>query len=214
MILRRCLATPIESHHTDITQLLFRSGSEARFIEELVSLIGPILEITRTASDDAIRAKFARKFGEGGVKEYLYNLCELVQGATSDFGSDEFRLYLVRKASDEVDEANTFVMKLSERMLDCVVKVLKSKYGVHQMASGEMAYWELGVRSPRVVRNAFQKQIEDKQDRRKPKEAYLDVIDLKDIIEEADNWSAFESTFSVPLPGENPKGKKYYTGIY
>jgi predicted DNA-binding transcriptional regulator AlpA len=30
VILLRCLATPIESHHIDITQLLFRSGSYKR----------------------------------------------------------------------------------------------------------------------------------------------------------------------------------------
>lgn len=189
----------------------FAALPEDRFVVEIVSLIGPIRDFIRDASDEAVRLKFSRKFGEGGVKEYLFNLCELVQQATSDFGSDEFKLYLERRASDEIDEANGFVLKLSEKMLDCVVKVLKGKYGTHQMPSGESAYWELGVQSQRVLKNAAQKQLDDKQERRKRKEAYLDVIDLKDIVEEKDNWVIFESIFSVPMPGET-KGKKYYTG--
>lgn len=189
----------------------FAALPEDRFVDEIVSLIGPIRDFVRDASDEAVRVKFSRKFGEGGVKEYLFHLCELVQQATSDFGSDEFKLYLERRASDEIDEANGFVLKLSEKMLDCVVKVLKGKYGTHQMPSGESAYWELGVQSQRVLKNAAQKQLDDKQERRKRKEAYLDVIDLKDIVEEKDNWATFESIFSVAMPGET-KGKKYYTG--
>lgn len=63
-----------------------------------------------------------------------------------------------------------------------------------------------------VKDNAYRKQQEDSSERRKRKEAYLDVVDLKEIIEGGENWSHFENAFNRPLPDEK-KGKKYSTWI-
>lgn len=41
-----------------------------------------------------------------------------------------------------------------------------------------------------------------------PKEAYLDLLDYKDIVRQKSNWPHFEPVFNIPLPGE--KGKTYY----
>jgi hypothetical protein len=101
-------------------------------------------------------------------------------------------------------------MHLSASMMDCVVRVLKAVYGDRTLPSGEYAYWELGVGSRRVKENAYKKQQEDAIERRQRKEAYLDVVDLKEIVEQKDNWLHFARIFSVPLP-EEKKGKKYYT---
>jgi DNA sulfur modification protein DndB len=68
----------------------------------------------------------------------------------------------------------------------------------------------VGIESRRVRDNAYKKQQEDASDRRKPKEAYLDVVDLKEIIESGANWPHFEGIFNAPMPNEK-KGKKYYT---
>ena len=64
------------------------------------------------------------------------------------------------------------------------------------------------MESDRVRNNAYKKQQEDKE-RRKPKEGYLDVLDLMEIVKQKNNWDHFEYVFSNPMEGER-KGKKYY----
>ena len=102
------------------------------------------------------------------------------------------------------------MMKLSELMTNHVVATLKQIHGTRSMESGEPAYWELGIESRRVKDNAYKKQQEDSPERRKRKEAYLEVLDLKEIIQSNANWPHFEQHYSVPLEGEK-KGKKFYT---
>jgi len=189
----------------------FVTVPEADFVHELVALAEPIHRFFRDASDETVKERYSRKFGEGGVKEYLYNLCELIMKEHADFGSEEFRRYISQKESDQVEDANRFIMRFSERLTDCVIRVLKSRYGERRMESGEPAYWELGVTSRRVLENAYKKQLADSKDRRKPKEAYLDVIDLKDIVEDQNNWLFFEPLFNVALPEERKGSKKYHT---
>lgn len=189
----------------------FLTLSEADFIRELVEIASPIFDYFRNADDDNVRENYARKFGEGGVKEYLYNLCELIVDKYPDFGSDEFKRYMAQKESSAIDEANYFIISFSETLMDCVIKVLKSRYGERRTDSGEPAYWELGVTNRRVLENAYKKQLADSTSRRKPKEAYLDIIDLKEIVEASDNWLFFEPTFNIALPGEKQGSKKYHT---
>lgn len=189
----------------------FLTLPEDQFIKKLVGFVAPILAYFRTADDEDVKKQYSRKFGEGGVKEYLYNLCRLLAAEYDDFGSEAFKRFVDQEASNAVDEANHFIMSFSETLMDCVITGLKSKYGERRTDSGEPAYWELGVTSRRVVENAFRKHLADPLPRRKPKEAYLDILDLKEIVEAPDNWLFFEQTFSIPLPGEKRGSKRHHT---
>lgn len=186
--------------------------SETEAVSEIIEIAKPLLLYFRLATDDDVRDKYSRKFGEGGVKEYLYNLCDLISKEYPDFGSEEFKRYVTQRESNAVDEANHFIMSFSENLMDHVIKGLKSRYGDRRTDSGELAYWELGVTSRRVLDNAYKKQSTDAASRRKPKEAYLDIIDLKEIVETPDNWLFFESAINIPLPDEKKGSKKYHTG--
>jgi hypothetical protein len=44
-----------------------------------------------------------------------------------------------------------------------------------------------------------------------PPEAYVDVLGLKEIVTQKNNWSHFESVLSIPMKGE-AKGKHHYVG--
>jgi DNA sulfur modification protein DndB len=188
----------------------FATLSEDRFADYVCEIAKPAFDLIGSATDKEMETKFSRKFGEGGVREYLYQLCEEVMNRHADFGSEEFKRYLAQRASDKIEDANRFLLKLSELMTNQVVEALKLIHGTKLLPSGDPAYWEKGIESRRVKDNAYAKQQKDPPERRKRKEGYLDVVDLKDIIEPPTNWAHFESLYSIPMIDEK-KGKKHYT---
>lgn len=168
----------------------------------------PLFDHIGRASDDEIKKRFSRKFGEGGVKEYTYELLKILSGTYPDFGPEEFQRWVQQTDSERIDEVNQFLMKLAERLTDYVIDTLKKVHGTHRLASDEQAFWEIGVESDRIRKNAFEAQQHDKA-RRKPKEAYLNIVDLAEIVKQSNNWPHFEHVFKNPRPGERP-GQKYY----
>jgi len=194
------------SHKSGINFVHLDTKDAARQINEFCA---PLFEFFRITKDEELRANLSRKFGEGGVKEYCYYLMKIVADTVPNFGTDEFQTWMQQSTSEKIDEYNQFIMKLSERLTDFVIDTLKEIHGTHRTESGELAFWELGVHSDRIRRNAFEKQQKDKADRRKPKEAYLDIVDLAEIAKQSNNWDRFEYVFNNPQSDER-KGKKYY----
>ncbi|MEA2062682.1 MAG: hypothetical protein U9P14_03195, partial [Gemmatimonadota bacterium] len=184
--------------------------SEEKVVEYVTEINRQVFKFIKNASDDNISDNFSRKFGEGGVKEYLFNMCELVITDYDDFGSEEFRSYIERRDDDRVVEANNLIIKLTNDITNYVIDSLKRIHGTHSMQSGDAAYWELGIRSRRAKDVAYKKQQEDPPEKRLPREAYLDILDIKEIIQQDNNWPHFEMIFNIPIVDEK-KGKKYYT---
>ncbi len=188
----------------------FASAPEDEVIAEINSVAKPICDFVHTASDEQVRDAFSRRFGEGGVKDYLYKLCEIIAKEFPDFGSEEFKKTIEQRASDTIAEASKDIMHISELLTDVVLKTLKSIHGAHTLDSGDAAYWELGIAKTVTKEKAYKRQQEEPQERRRRKEAYLDLIDMKEIVEQPNNWPHFQSTFSLASPGEKKGGK--YTG--
>ena len=110
--------------------------------------------------------------------------------------------------SERIEEANRLVMQLSEKMHNCVIENLKAIHGTKRMRSGDEAFWEVGIENKRTKEGAYRKQLEDTDGRRQHKAAYLDFIELKDIIKQPNNWERFSPIFNLPLPGEK-KGSDF-----
>jgi DGQHR domain-containing protein len=182
-------------------------ASDNQLIETLREYVQPILAFISNAPDTAISERFSRKFGEGGVKEYFYNLCQIIHSKNSSFGSTEFLAHMNRLADQRVAETNQSIIDLEKAIRDCVVSVLKSVYGTKEMKSGEKAYWELGIESSKAKEDAYRAQQQMPVDKRLPKETYLHLLDLMKIVRQKDNWVHFESVFNIPTPGD--KGKVY-----
>lgn len=181
-------------------------------VTELASTLSdfcsPIFEFLRSANDETIKTRFARRFGEGGVKEYTYYLVQILAESHEDFGNEEFRRWQEQSESQRIEVINAFLMKLAERMTDTVINTLKHVHGTHRLPSDERAYWELGVQNDGIRRKSYEKQQRDKG-RRRAKEAYLDIVDLAEIVKQKNNWSHFQHVFNNPMPSER-KGQKYY----
>ena len=182
--------------------------NEEMLMNYIDKILKPVFNFIETASDADIYEHFSRKFGEGGVREYTDNLCEIIHQNFNDFGSDEFRQRLARKSDERISQTHKDVIKLSQDILEYVINVLKEHYGITEEKSGEKAYWEKGIESVTIKEEAYKRQLAAVPDKKLPKEAYLDILNLMNIVRQKQNWSLFENVFNIPLPGE--KGKTYY----
>jgi len=181
---------------------------EENLLKCVLRFVKPVMDFIKNASDAEIYEKFSRKFGEGGVRQYIDNLCEIIHTEFTDFGSDDFLRRLAKKSDERIKQTHQDVIKLSQDILDYVFKVLKDHYGTSEEKSGEKTYWEKGIENPKIKEEAYKRQLEETSDKRRAKEAYLNILDLMSIIRQKNNWLLFENVFNIPLPGE--KGKAYY----
>jgi DGQHR domain-containing protein len=177
---------------------------------KISEFLKPLTTWLQNASDADIESRFARKFGEGGVKEYYFALCEIMEKRHSGFGGQEFLDHRSRKADQRVKLADQNVADLQAAITNVVVETLKKIHGTHDLESGEKAYWELGIEDIGIKQAAYKKQQDNPITIRAPKEAYLEVIDFEKIIKQKSNWDHLAPMFSIPLKGTNPKSKTYH----
>lgn len=182
---------------------------EDTLLKHICRIVQPVFEFVRDADDANIYDKFSRKFGEGGVREYADNLAELVLGKFKDFGSEDFKMRLAQRLDERVKQTHEDVIQLSKDITDYVFQVLKDKYGTARGKSGQETFWEQGVESSKVKSEAFSRMAQDGMKSRP--EAYVDIVGIKEIVTQKNNWPLFENVFSIPLKGE-AKGRAHYVG--
>lgn len=182
---------------------------EETLTKHVIHVVKPAFEFIRDAEDSEIHEKFSRKFGEGGVREYVDALSELVMNKYPDFGSADFKDRLAKKSDDRISQTTQDVMKLSKDLNDYVFRVLKKHYGTGDGKSGQKLYWENGVANPKIKQEAYSRMLQDGS--KYPQETYVDLLGLKEIITQANNWPLFEATLNIPMKDER-KGKNHYVG--
>jgi len=203
--------TEVVSYLTHKKSLDFGLMAPEDFSNQVNTFCRPLFNFIKNASDDEVKRWFSRRFGEGGVKEYTNYLVQILNTSHPDFGNEEFQRWIEQSNSAKIDEVNQFLMKLAERLTNYVINTLKQIHGKHRLASDEPAFWEIGVESESIRRKAFDKQQKNDKSRRKPKEAYLDILDLPEIVKQQNNWDHFEDVFKNPRQNERA-GQKYYLG--
>jgi DNA sulfur modification protein DndB len=178
-------------------------------LDEILPTIRPVLEFIKGAPEHEIEKSFYRKFGEGGVAEYFNNLCRIIHEQLPEFGSPELLKWLAVRDEKRVAEANQDVIGINRDLSDYVFAVLKKVHGEHEIkSSGEKAYWEIGIENAKTKAEAYRRQQEEAQETRRPREAYVETIELKHVVRQKNNWDYFKDAFNIPMPGE--KGKVYY----
>jgi DNA sulfur modification protein DndB len=183
-------------------------AKEEELAKKVCSIAEPVFEFIKNSNDDEIKEQFSRKFGEGGVKDYFENLCQLVCKTEIEFGSQELRTNLALKSDKRISIANADIYELGARIQDTIFAKLKETHGVHELKSGQKAYWEIGVQNQKAKTGAYQRQVEDTREKQAI-EAYLNFLELRDIIKQPNNWSHLGAVFNIQMPGEK-KGNKYY----
>ena len=196
------------SHKQSVT---FPTLKAEEIADRIIESCEPIFVYIENANDDEIEEKFARKFGDGGVRTYSFQLMDIMSDSHSDFGSDDYKLWKDQQQSDQIEDVNRFLMKFSERLTNYVIDTLKEVHGTERQPSGEERFWEVGVENQKVREKAFNKQQDDDPSRRKQKEAYLDIVDIEIIVKQKNNWEHFSDVLSNARKDER-KGQKYYLG--
>jgi DGQHR domain-containing protein len=202
------LLSEVLSHLAKVNSLDIHAIEEDALLKSVGKVIQPLVDYLLVAEDADIYEKFSRRFGEGGVVEYFDHLCAIIHAKLADFGSDEFRTRLAKRKDERITQTHQDIIKLNQDLADYITTVLKQAYGSGEEESGEKAWWEQGIESQKAKENAYKRYLEVKDGKKLPKEAYLDLLDYKDIVRQKSNWSHFEPVFNIPLPGE--KGKTYY----
>lgn len=168
-----------------------------------------LLRWLQGASVEEMSARFARKYGEGGVKEYVFALYDVLSGADPKFGPDEYRQYKARSQDQRANQAKLDVEDMTKLISQVVIEGLKRIYGIDETPSGEKKYWEIGIADSKIKEDAYRKQQQAKPERRSPKEAYLELIDFEKIIKQKGNWEHFKPIFNIALEGKSVKGREY-----
>jgi hypothetical protein len=184
--------------------------SPEQIVQQVAEFLTPLLQWLQTASDGDVSSRFARRFGEGGVTECYFALCDILAKKHPGFRGAEFQEYKERKADQRVKLTDQNVNDLQFVISKVVIETLKKAHGTNDLETGEKAYWELGIEHGGIKQSAYKKQQEAPVAKRAPKEAYVDLVEFEKIILQKNNWDHLAPSFSVPLPGVNPKSKIYH----
>lgn len=165
----------------------------------------PLLDYYKSNTIQIIENEFKGKYGSGAPKEYFFKLVKILKKMHNDFTPSGYLEWEEEQSEENIKKADEQVKQLNLDIQKYIFDTLKTIYGPQ-----ESEYWEKGISDNKIKLDAYQKQLEDKDNVGKmPKEHYLDFIQYKKIIEQKDNWEHFKSAFNIQQPDEQ-KGKVKY----
>jgi DNA sulfur modification protein DndB len=174
-------------------------------VEQLQPYLEPVLNFIADATDDEFAKKFKQPFGSGGPPRYFGQLYLLVQRKFTKFNPPSLLQFLAEQDTETQEKGDTLVKQLVIRVQTHVIERLKQAYGPKD-------YWDKGIPTKEIKVAAYAKKVDEK-DKDLPIETYLDVIDLKKIVEGPANWEFFKDSMSVQMPDERKGQQKYLKWI-
>ncbi|MEL3889831.1 DGQHR domain-containing protein [Ferrovibrio sp. MS7] len=171
-------------------------------VEQIKPLLAPVVSIIMEADDLDFSRRFKQPFGSGGPPRYYAELCKIVRSEFEAFNPPDLDRLLSERDEAEAVRGDSLTKQIIDRVHGHVIKILKQNYGVNE-------YFDKGVPFKEIKKEAYSKRIDDNS--RMPAENYLDLVDLKKIIECTPNWDMFKETMNIKLPNEK-KGQAKYVG--
>ena len=162
----------------------------------------PIADFLETNNVSQIKTAFQVPFGSGGPPEYYYRLCRMVKGKFADFqpeGMDEW----------EAEQSEEHIVLADSKLKEIVTEIRKYIFDVFRVIHGEAkdAYWDKGVTDKGLKADAYKRALDYDVEERLPLETYLEVVEMKKIVENRQNWQLFKPVFNIPEPGEKGLAK-------
>lgn len=169
---------------------------------EIEEYLKPVLDFLENNKGPKLRTEFQVKFGSGGPPEYYFRLCKLIKNRYSDFLPEGMEDWEEEQSEDRIEEADK---KLKEIVSDIRTYI----FDVFRVIHGEVkdAYWDKGVTDKALKADAYKRSLDYEAEDRLPLETYLEVVEMKKIVENKQNWQLFKKVFNIPEPGEKGLAK-------
>ena len=164
-------------------------------IVALEEYLKPVTDFLESSNSVQIKTAFHVPFGSGGLPEYYDRLCKLVKSKYSDFVPEGMEEWEEEQSEEKIQEADNKLKRIVEEMRTYIFDVFRA---IH----GDRLYWDRGVTDKTIKSNAYTKSLDVDTDDRLPLETYLDVLEMKKIVENKTNWPLFKAVFNIVEPGE------------
>lgn len=199
------LATAAVDHLQSAEKIDAFQLSPSELAKQAVEVCKPFVTYCREASDEEFRGKFQILFGSGGPRRYYLTAAALIHDSNEKFNPEGLDEFIEASSEERTSRAVVLVKQIVDSLHGHVVKVLREQYGEK--------FFDLAIRNQQIKVRAYQKRVESDPTGETPLENYLDVLDLKKIVEAKENWTAFEKTLDVRLPDQPKGGLKFVKWI-
>jgi len=169
---------------------------------EIEEYLRPVLYSLENNNSIQLKGLFTVPFGSGGPPEYYYRLCRLIKGKYSDFVPEGMEQWEEEQSEERIQDADNKLKEIVSEMRRYIFDVFRTIHGEERGA-----YWEKGVTDKSLKSDAYKRSLDYEVDERLPLETYLEVVEMKKIIENKQNWPLFKKAFNIPEPGEKGVAK-------
>ncbi len=171
-------------------------------ILEIEEFLRPVTDFLENSSPQQIRIAFEVPFGSGGPPEYYYRLCRLIKVRYSDFKPEGMESWEAEQSEERIQSADTKLKEIVSQMREYIFDVFRVIYG-----ESKNEYWDKGVIDKQLKVKAYERAQDYDTEERLPLEAYLEVVEMKKIVENKSHWHLFKAVFNIPEPGEKGLAK-------
>jgi DGQHR domain-containing protein len=161
---------------------------------EVEEYLTPLVDFLESSNPAQIKAAFQVPFGSGGPPEYYYRLCKIIQAKYSDFKPEGMEEWEEEQSEEKILDADTKLKNIVSGIREYIFDVFRT---IHKDL-----YWDKGVTDKAVKTAAYTRSLDTEVEERLPLETYLEVVEMKKIVENRINWPLFKEVFNIPEPGE------------
>lgn len=169
---------------------------------EIEEYLKPVVDLLETSNPAQIKTEFQVPFGSGGPPQYYYRLCKLIKSKYSDFQPEGMEEWEAEQSEERIQEADNKLKNIVSEIRNYIFDVFRA---VHGEAKG--AYWDRGVTDKALKADAYERSLDYDVEERLPLETYLEVVEMKKIADNKQNWPLFKAVLNIPEPGEKGLAK-------
>lgn len=177
----------------------------AELAEQAAHVAAPFIGFCRIVSDEEFRAQFPITFGSGGPRRYYLQVAAMIHASNPQFSVEGLGEHLANSSKQRTEIGDQNVKWIVDALHRYVVDRLREVYGSD--------FFEKGIKNKDIKIKAYSKRADTDPDGSTPLENYLDVIELKKIVETNENWPHFKEVLNIPLPGQQKGLAKYLKWI-
>lgn len=164
---------------------------------EIEEFLKPVIDVLEQSTSGQLRDQFTVPFGSGGPPEYFFRLCRLIKTRYADFQPEGLDNWEAEQSEERITEADQRLKEIVSEMRHYIFSAFRRIYG-----EKKNAYWEKGITDKGIKSDAYSRSLDYEPDDRLALESYLEVVEMKKVIETKENWPRFKDVFNIPDPGE------------